>query len=148
MSGGEQRGFDGGKKIKGRKRHIGVDSEGHLLHIEVTAANVHDTRMGGIVIESMLEKYPSLQAISADAGYRGDTVDYAEVLLDTPVHISTRIQDTFAILPMRWIVERTLAWMNNDRRLSKDYEVKPNHSENMVRVSMLKRTLQQFTSIS
>ena len=132
------------KKIKGRKRHIGVDIEGHLLHVEVSPANIHDTKVGGFVIEAALEKYPTIQAASGDAGYRGTTVDYSEIILDTPVHISTQIQDQFAILPKRWIVERTFAWINNDRRLSKDYEVKPNHSENMVRISMVKRTLRRF----
>jgi len=136
------------KKIKGRKRHIGVDIEGHLLHVEVTAANVHDTQMGGYIIESMLMKYSSIKAVSADAGYRGNTVNYSEILLDTPVQISTKIKGTFAILPKRWIVERTFAWMNNDRRLSKDYEVNPKYSENIIRVSMLKRTLRQFCSNS
>ncbi|MBN2326670.1 MAG: transposase [Candidatus Omnitrophica bacterium] len=96
------------KKVKGRKRHIGLDIEGHLLHVEVTAANKHDTRVGGYTIESMKIKYPTIEAVSADAGYRGDTVDYSEILLDTPVHISTRVKDQFAILPKRWIVERTL----------------------------------------
>lgn len=134
--------------MKGRKRHIGVDAEGHLLHIEVTAANEHDTRMGGYVIESMKDKFPTIAAVSADAGYRGDTVDYSEILLDTPVHISTGIKDQFVILPKRWIVERTFAWINNDRRLSKDYEVNTDHSENMVRLSMLKRTLRRLYRIS
>lgn len=132
------------KKVKGRKRHIGVDIEGHLLHVEVTAANQHDTRIGKYVIESMKMKYPTIRAVSADAGYRGDTVDYSETLLEIPVHISTKIKDQFAILPKRWIVERTLAWMNNDRRLSKDYEVKTTHSENMIRISMFKRTLKRL----
>lgn len=136
------------KKVKGRKRHIGVDIEGHLLHVEMSAANIHDTMRGGYVIESMKEKHPTIQAISADAGYRGNTVDYAEILLETPVHISKKIQDTFAVLPKRWVVERTLAWMNNDRRLSKDYEIIVRHSENMVRLSMLRRTLRRFCSFS
>ncbi len=136
------------KKVKGRKRHIGVDAEGHLLHIEVTAANEHDTMMGCYVIESMLLKHPAIRAVSADAGYRGNTVDYSEIMLETPVHISTKIKDRFAILPKRWIVERTFAWINNDRRLSKDYEINPAHSENMVRVSMLKRTLKRLCSNS
>ena len=97
----------------------------------------------GYTIESIKTKYPTIEAVSADAGYRGDTVNYAKILLDIPVHISTRIKDTFAILPKRWIVERTFAWINNDRRLSKDYEINTKHSENMVRISMLRRTIKR-----
>ena len=134
--------------MKGRKRHIGVDIEGHLLHVEVTAANVADTMMGGYVIESVITKHPTVEAASADAGYRGNTVHYAEILLDTLVHISTKIRDTFAVLPKRWNVERTFAWITSERRLSKDYEVNPRHSENMVRIAMLKKTLGRLCPIS
>ena len=59
-----------GKKIKVRKRHIGVDIEGHLLHVEVSTANIHDTKVGGFVIEAALEKYPTIQAAFGDAGYQ------------------------------------------------------------------------------
>ena len=137
-----------GKKVKGRKRHIGVDIEGHLLHVEVTAAHVHDTAMRGYGIESMVMKSPTMQAVSADAGYRGHPGNYSEIWLDTPVQIATKSKRTFTILPKRWIVERTLAWMNNDRRLSKDYEVNPKYSENRIRVSLLKRTFRRFCSNS
>ena len=78
--------------------------------MEVTAANVAETMVDGNVIKSVITKYPTVAAASADAGYRGNTVHYAEILLETPVHISTKIQDTFAVLPKRRVVERTLAW--------------------------------------
>jgi len=78
-------------------------------------------------------------AASADAGHRGKTVHYAEILLDTPVHISTRIRDTFAVLPKRWVVERTFAGFTSEHRLFKDYEVKPRYSVNRVRIAMLKK---------
>ncbi|MFB3789652.1 MAG: transposase [bacterium] len=134
--------------MKGRKRHIGVDMEGHLLHVEVTAANKADTLVGGYVIESVITKHPTVEAASADGEYRGNAVNYAEILLDTLVHISTKIRDTFAVLPKRWIVERTFAWINSERRLSKDYEVNPRHSENRVRIAMLKKTLGRLCPIS
>ncbi len=134
--------------MKGRKRRIGVDIEGHWLHEEVTAANVADTRMGGYVIEPVITKYTTVEAASADAGYRRNTVHYAEILLDTLVHISTKIQDTFTVLPKRWIVERTFAWITSERRLSKDYEANPWHFENMVRIAMLKKTLGRLCPIS
>ncbi len=116
--------------------------------MEVTDANVADTRAGGYGIESVITKHPTIEAASADSGYRGNPVHYAEILLDTRVHISTKIQDRFAVLPKRWIMERTFAWITSDRRLSKDYEVNPRHSENMVRGAMVKKILALISSIS
>ena len=66
----EQKGFDGGKKVKGRKRHILVDTIGNLLGVVVHAANIHDTRAGIMVVDKALKTYPTIEAISADAGYR------------------------------------------------------------------------------
>ena len=130
----------GGKKIKGRKPHIGVDSMGNLLQIFVHAANIHDTISGTCMFDLIKEKYPSVKAFSADAGYRGTSVKYVEDCLGLKLHISTKIIDGFAVLPKQWIVERTLAWTTYSRRLSKDFEVNPVYSENMVRISLLKMT--------
>ena len=66
----EQKGFDGGKKVKGRKRHILVDTIGNLLGVVVHAANIHDTKAGIMVVDKSLQIYPTIKAISADAGYR------------------------------------------------------------------------------
>ena len=137
----EEIGIDGGKKVKGRKRHIVVDTLGNLLHVAVHAANVHDTKAAPGVLERVAEKYPGIQAFSADAGYRGTTVDFVEQQLGLACHISTKIQDTFAILPKRWIVERTFAWLGNFRRLAKDVEILTGTAENMIRIAMLKITL-------
>lgn len=137
----EEIGIDGGKKVKGRKRHIVVDTLGNLLHVAVHAANVHDTKAAPGVLERVAEKYPGIQAFSADAGYRGTTVDFVEQQLGLACHISTRIKDTFAILPKRWIVERTFAWLGNFRRLAKDVEILTGTAENMIRIAMLKITL-------
>ena len=84
------------KKIKGPKRHIGVDIEGHLLHVEVSPANIHEYQSRRLCdwFCGAGEGYPTIQAASGDAGYRGTTVDYPQtIILDTPVHISTQIQD-------------------------------------------------------
>jgi putative transposase len=137
----EQRGFDGGKKTKGRKRHIVVDTLGNLIQVIVHAANLHDTKAGKDVLKAAAEKYPSIEAFSGDAGYRGTAVDFVESELGLKLHISQRIKDAFAILPKRWIVERTFAWLGNYRRLSKDYEVLTSSAENMVRIAMIQITL-------
>jgi putative transposase len=137
----EEIGIDGGKKVKGRKRHIVVDTLGHLLHVAVHAANVHDTKAAPSVLERAAEKHPGIKAFSADAGYRGTTVDFVEQHLGLACHISTKIKDTFAVLPKRWIVERTFAWLGNFRRLAKDVEILTGTAENMIRIAMLKITL-------
>ena len=132
-----------GKKVKGRKRHIAVDILGNLLHVKVHAANIHDTISGCNIFEKTLDKLPSIQAFSADAGYRGTSVNYVQDTLKLIIHISKKIKDIFAILPKRWIVERTFAWINNFRRASKDFEILTSSAENIVRIAMIKVTLKK-----
>lgn len=139
-------GYDGHKKIKGRKRHILVDTLGNLLAVAVTAANLND-RVGAQLVLSKLERQIArrLLKIWADQGYRGDL----EILLAEQWHIQLEIvraadgQVGFAVQPRRWVVERTFAWLNKYRRLSKDYEHEPCHSEGFIYLAsihtMLKR---------
>lgn len=134
----------GGKKVKGRKRHIGVDFEGRSLWVDVTAANVHDTNAGVYLLDGLKIKHHSIQRFCAVGGYQGDARWYSKILLKTPVEIPKKAKYGFAVLPKRWIVERTFAWLSNFRRLSKDYEINPRYSENMVRLSMLRLILAQF----
>ncbi|MGV6851685.1 MAG: transposase [bacterium] len=140
-SASDERGFDGGKKTKGRKRHIVVDTLGNLIQIIVHAANLHDTKAGCDVLKAASEKYATLKAFSGDAGYQGSAVEFVETTLQLKLHISKKIKDTFAVLPIRWIVERTFAWLGNFRRLSKDYEIRTDSAENMVRIAMIQITL-------
>ena len=137
----EERGIDGGKKVKGHKRHIVVDILGNLLYINVHAANLSDTKSACDVLAEVRDKYPSLQAFSGDAGYRGTAVDFTAKELNVPLHISEKIEGKWAVLPKRWVVERTFSWLGNFRRLSKDFEILPATAENMVRIAMLKITL-------
>jgi putative transposase len=137
----EERGIDGGKKVKGRKRHIVVDTLGNLLHVAVHAANQHDTKAAPSVLERAAEKYDTIKAFSADAGYRGTAFEYVNNELGLECHISCKIKDEFTVLPIRWIVERTFAWLGNFRRLAKDFEILTATSENMIRIAMLKITL-------
>lgn len=137
----EERGIDGGKKVKGRKRHIVVDTLGHLLHVKVHAANEHDTKAACSLLEETAHDYPSIEAFCGDAGYRGSAKTFVEEKLQLAMHISTKIKDTFAILPKRWIVERTFAWLNNCRRLAKDVEILTATSENMIRIAMIRLAL-------
>ena len=111
-----------GKKVKGRKRHIVTDIDGNLLKVRVHAANIHDTKGGCEVFVEALWKYPSIEAVCGDEGYRGTFFDFV-ISLGRKCDISERIKPIFEILPKRWRVERTFAWLNNYRLLSKDYEI-------------------------
>jgi putative transposase len=137
----EERGIDGGKRVKGRKRHIVVDTQGHLLHVQVHAAHRHDTVGACEVLRRAAEKHPSVEAFSGDAGYRGTAVRFVSERLGLVLHISERIVDGFAVLPKRWIVERTFAWLGAFRRLSKDFEILTGTAENIIRIAMLRTTL-------
>jgi putative transposase len=139
--GSEERGIDGGKKVKGRKRHIVVDILGNLLHVKVHAANLNDTKSAREVLAGTVDKSPSIQAFSGDAGYRGTAVEYACQELNLTLHISEKIEGKWAVLPKRWVVERTFSWLGHFRRLAKDFEILPATEENMVRIAMLKITL-------
>ena len=135
------------KKIKGRKRHIVVDTLGHLLHVKVHAANIHDTKAAGDVFNAVSKKYPSIKAYSGDAGYRGTAVDHVDNKMRLKLYISARITDKFALLPKRWIVERTFAWLGNFRRLAKDFEILIERAENLIRIAMIKITLSAINNV-
>jgi len=136
-----------GKKVKGRKRHIVTDTLGHLLHVKVHAANEHDTMAGCFVLEEALEKYPSLLGVCADAGYRGTFVDYVQLFLTSLVEIVERLPAGWTVLPKRWIVERTLAWLNPFRRLSKDYEITTTSEEAFVTLAHARLLLRRLSKL-
>jgi putative transposase len=125
----------GEKKIKGRKRHIVTDTQGHLLHVKVHAANIHDTVAGCKVFKEAVQKYPTLKGVCADAGYRKTMEEFVKEVLNRTIEISERITPGWALLAKRWIVERTFAWLNHFRRLSKDYEITPQSSENYIMIA-------------
>ena len=134
-----------GKKVKGRKRHIVVDIIGCLLAIVVHAANIHDTKGGTLVAARAHDKYPTIEKFCGDEGYCGTFVEYvAWEFDDVGVDISKRISPGFEVLPKRWIVERTFAWMGNSRRLAKDCEISTNSAENMAIISNMHTLLKRF----
>lgn len=131
----QNRGFDGGKKVKGRKCHIVTDILGHLLYVMVHAANIHDGIAGGDVARGAIAEYPSLEGFCGDAAYR-KTFEEEMALLGLSVDIVERIQGAgWMILPKRWRVERTFGWMCGSRRLSKDYEILTTTAKNMIIIS-------------
>ena len=125
------------KKVKGRKRHIVVDIMGNLLAVKVHAANIHDTKSGINPAKEAFEKYPTIQKFCGDEGYRKSFEEAVLSELGLGVDISKKIDPKFSVIPKRWVVERTLAWMNNSRRLSKDYEITTTSEEAFVMISHL-----------
>lgn len=118
------RGYDAGKKINGRKRHIVVDTLGLLLVVMVTAASVQDRDGGRSILKLLKKKFPGVRHIFADGGYAGELVQTAKRSWKIVVEIVRRDpnQKGFAVLPRRWVVERTFAWLVRYRRLVRDYE--------------------------
>jgi putative transposase len=119
-------GFDAGKKVKGRKRHIVTDTNGSLLAVQVHAANIQDNHGAVLLLKYIGLAFPKLRYIFADRVYRGGKLLNAIAEFGPwTIEIVTRSQSlgTFKAEPKRWVVERTLAWLNRSRRLSKDFEV-------------------------
>ncbi|SJM37764.1 Transposase DDE domain protein [Psychrobacter piechaudii] len=117
---------------------------GNLLSIVVHAANIHDTKSGKLAIEKLLSVYTTIKAVSADAGYRRTFEEQMMQDFKLPVDISTKIAGSWQIIPKRWVVERTFAWLNNSRRLAKDFEVTVTSAENFVKLAhihLILRTL-------
>ena len=122
---GGPRGFDAGKKIKGRKRHIITDTGGRLVGAIVHGAEVQDRDGAVPLLASIRSSFPWLRHVFADAGYAGAKLETALAKLGRwTVEIVRRPQGTecFTLLPRRWVVERTIAWLNRNRRLAKDFE--------------------------
>ena len=94
--------------------------------------------------DKAFKRIPCIQAVCADAGYRGTFVNYVNETWGRAVHISEKIKDGFAVLPKRWVVERTFAWLNCNRRLSKDYKKTTSSSESQVLIASISRNLKLF----
>jgi transposase len=145
------RGYDAGKKINGRKRHVVVDSLGLLLAVIVTAASVQDRDGAFRLLALLRERFSTISLVWADGGYAGRLVNWARQALALTVTIIKRSDDTtgFAVLPRRWVVERTFGWLLRYRRLVRDYERRPEHHEAMVlwaTVAIMTRKLARTTS--
>ena len=137
---GGPKGYDAGKKVQGRKRHIIVDTLGLILDCAVHPADIQDRDGAKLVLEKIKDRFPRLTRIWADGGYAGKLVDWAKEAGQWILEIVKR-PDTavgFEVLPHRWIVERTFAWLGRFRRMSKDYEALLETSEAMIRIAMIR----------
>lgn len=141
------RGLDGNKKIKGRKQHIIVDSQGYLMSVDVHEANVHDSKGAPKVIERLSYKFPRLAKILADGGYRGILADWVFDKFKWELEVVLRPDECpskFKVIPKRWIVERAFAWLENFRRLTIDYEFHADTAEAMVQLAFCKIMLNKI----
>jgi putative transposase len=140
---GGQRGFDAGKRIKGRKRHALVDTLGLLIMVLVTSADVADRDGATQVFDATAGTVPRLRRVWADQSYAGMLVEWIHRFFAFVLDIVYRDkqQRGFQVLPKRWIVERTFGWFNRYRRLSKDYERQTKTSEGMIYLASIRRML-------
>ncbi len=125
------RGYDGGKKNNGRRRHVITDSLGLLLMVLVTAGNITDRQASRGMLPLLQRRFPKITLVWADGGYAGRVVTWAKEKLQLTVQIVKRSDDMtgFVVLPRRWVVERTLGWLMRSRRLVRDFETLPSSSE-------------------
>ena len=175
--GGEARGYDGGKKVRGRKRHLLVDTEGLVLKAKVHSAKVPDQDGIKLVLETARDHLPHLSHLWVDAGYRGRGKEWVEkelglsveVVHRTPKPTSEKIariwaeewakegwhidwqkllpRRGFEVLPRRWVVERTFAWLSQNRRMSKDYERLCSTSESFVYAAMSRLMVRRLVRV-
>ena len=134
--------------MKGRKRHIVVDTMGLILKSVVHTADVQDRDGAKLVLEELGERFPRLRKIWADGGYAGQLVEQVKDWGKWALEIVKRSDKSagFQVLPHRWIVERTFAWLGRYRRLSKDYEVLIEVSETMIRLAMIRLMVRRLAS--
>ncbi len=174
--GGEERGFDGHKKVKGRKRHLLVDTQGLLLKAKVHSAKVMDYEGIKALLRGADRTFPRLSHLWLDAGYRGEGkgADWVEKTLGWSVDVVERPKkpapekvlmawarewanegvavdwrklvppEGFVVLPRRWVVERTIAWIDQQRRMSKDYERLCASGEALVYAAMIRLMTRRF----
>jgi transposase len=139
---GGPRGYDAGKKIEGRKRHIATDTAGNVLEAIVHEADIQDRDGAPMVIESVRQTYPSLVKLFADGGYAGQKLSAAIAHIEGLAMEIVKRSDAakgFVVLPKRWVVERSFAWLNRCRRLAKDWESTIASSEAWLLLASIRR---------
>lgn len=142
------RGYDAGKKVKGRKRHLLVDTLGLVLVAWITTAGVQDRDAAAAVLPLAAEQFPTLQKVWADAAYEGPRVEKIAQQAGLEVEVVEKRSGKdqgFVVQAKRWIVERTFGWLNRERRLAKDYERQEESSEAFVYLGMIRRMLGWLT---
>jgi transposase len=136
--------------MKGRKRHVLVDTMGNLMAVLVLAADVSDRDGAELLLQIYHALYPLLRKIWADGSYEGDLEADLPAWYEIVLAIVSKLPDQqgFAVLPRRWVVERTLAWITQGRRLVRDYERNPSYSEAWVWIAAIHRTVKYLIPVT
>jgi putative transposase len=146
---GGERSYDAGKRIKGRKRHIAVDTVGNLLDVVVHAAGIQDYHGAKLLLLKLMETVITLKMLWADGIYnKAGLVDWVRETFGIVLEIVKRPPDQvgFQVLPRRWVVERTFAWLGRYRRLSKDYEKCTKSSEGVVYIASIHTMMRRIAA--
>ena len=142
---GEEIGYDGAKQIKGRKRHISVDVLGMLLTVLVHSAGIQERAGAKLLLAKMMPYFIGIKIIWADGGYSGNSFkEWVKSIFAIVWQVIKRPRKVFKIVKFRWIVERTFGCMNYQRRLSKDYEYYPRHSEAWVKLAAINTMMRRL----
>lgn len=136
---GGEHGYDGGKKISGRKRHILTDVLGLIISVVVHSAGIQDRDGAEILFPGIYDRFSRLKVILGDGGYTGRLIGWLKHNFNLILEIVKRPTESkgFVVIPRRWVVERTFSWLNKYRRLSKDYEYHTDTSEVMIQIAMI-----------
>ena len=147
---GGVRGYDGAKRVCGRKRHLAVDVLGLVLAVQVHAANIQDRDGARPLLNALVALFPSIMRLWADGGYAGKLVEWVSTELTRTLEIVKRPREKkgFAVVGWRWIVERTFGWLNRSHRLSKDFEALPETSEAWIRIAMTQLMLRRLATVA
>ena len=143
--GGAERGVDGFKKVKGRKRHAVTDVLGLVLNCFVGAANQADVKAAPAALVPVLDTYETIEKILADQGYPGGIAEQLKAAYGCIFELTKKLGDGFVVQPWRWVVERTFSWLENARRLCRDYEEIPENHEAVVYIAMIRLMLRRLT---
>ena len=140
----------GEKKVKGRKRHILVDTLGLLIRVCVLAADISDSAGARQLLAPLVGKLPRLARVWADSAYRGELEEWVRDRFGCPLEIVTKLagQVGFVVQPKRWTVERTFSWFGRARRLSKDYEHHTKASESMIYIASIYLLIRRLAKTS
>ena len=144
------KGYDAGKKVKGTKRHLLVDTLGLLLCVVVHPANIQDRDGAKLVLRKAGNSFPRLRLIWADGGYAGKLIDWVLSVCGWLLTIVKRCDTVkgWVLLPRRWVVERTFGWLSQCRALARDYEFHPQTSEALIQVAMIHLMLRRLAKSS
>ena len=139
-------GIDGNKKVKGIRRHTIVDKNGFLIAVMVCVANINDGKAALLLMRIIKEFLCSIKVILADGGYRGELADSVKQIYGYVIKIVMRTDNESGFKPVnkRWVIERTFAWFDNDRRLCRNYELLAESSETMVKLYAIKLLLNKI----